>query len=52
MASSSSTDRAAVRQQLIDLLGGFLRTQAVATVARLGVADIAHGGAVPIYARR
>ena len=26
--------------QLLDLLGGFLRTQALATVARLGVADI------------
>jgi len=30
----------AVRLQLLDVLGGFLYTQAIATVARLGVADI------------
>ena len=26
--------------QLVDVLGGFLRTQAIHTVARLGVADV------------
>jgi hypothetical protein len=33
-------DPGSARLQLLDLLGGFLRTQALATVARLGVADI------------
>jgi RND superfamily putative drug exporter len=33
-------DRGAVRLQLLDLLGGFLHTQAIATAAKLGVADI------------
>jgi hypothetical protein len=38
--SQSKTDPTAIRLQLLDILGGFLRTQAIATVARLGVADM------------
>jgi SAM-dependent methyltransferase len=35
-----AADPVAVRFQLLDLLAGFLRTQALCTVARLGVADL------------
>ncbi|MDQ3357106.1 MAG: acetylserotonin O-methyltransferase [Actinomycetota bacterium] len=38
----------AVRLQLLDVLGGFLYTQAIATVARLGVADIVGEEPVPV----
>ena len=39
-ARSPETDPATVRGQLQDLISGFLRTQAVAVVAELGVADL------------
>ena len=39
-AGAHPPDPVAVRFQLLDLLGGFLRTQALHTAARLGVADV------------
>jgi SAM-dependent methyltransferase len=41
-------DRGAVRLQLLNLLGGFLHTQAIATAAKLGVADILGEEAMPV----
>ena len=47
-AAEQPADPGAVRAQLLDMLGGFLRTQALHTVARLGVADIVGERPVPI----
>jgi hypothetical protein len=44
----SESDPGAIRLELLDLVGGFLRTQAMATVARLGVADIVESAPLPI----
>ncbi len=41
-------DPGAVRLQLLDVLGGFLRTQALHTVAVLGVADIVGNAPVTV----
>ena len=41
-------DPVAVRFQLLDLLAGFLRTQALHTAARLGVADIVGEDPTPV----
>lgn len=38
----------AVRAELLDVLGGFLRTQAIATVAKLGVPDLVGDEPVPV----
>ena len=47
-APEQPADPGAVRAQLLDMLAGFLRTQALHTVARLGVADIVGERPVPI----
>jgi hypothetical protein len=47
-ARSGSHDPVAVRFQLLDLLGGYLRTQALHTVATLGIADIVGDESVPV----
>jgi Dimerisation domain/O-methyltransferase domain len=39
-ASRQPPESAAVRAQLLEFMAGFLRTQAVATAAKLGVADL------------
>jgi hypothetical protein len=44
----AATDPGDIRLQPLDLAGGFLRTQAMATVASLGVADIVHSAPLPI----
>ncbi len=44
----SGEDPAAARAQLLDVLGGFLRTKAIAVVARLGVADLVGDAPVPV----
>jgi hypothetical protein len=49
-AGSQPLDPVAVRFQLLDVLGGFLRTQALHTAARLGVADIVADEPVPVEA--
>jgi O-methyltransferase domain len=38
----------AVRAELLDVLGGYLRTQAIATVAKLGVADLVGDDPLPV----
>lgn len=40
MKSNNPVDSTVVRAELLQLLGGFMQTQALAVVARLGVADI------------
>jgi hypothetical protein len=49
-AGSQPLDPVAVRFQLLDLLGGFLRTQALHTAARLGIAGIVEDEPVPVEA--
>jgi SAM-dependent methyltransferase len=39
-AQFGGADEAAIREQLLDLLWGFIRTQALAAVAALGIADL------------
>ncbi len=45
---AADVDAVAIRGRLHELLGGFLRTQAVAVVAELGIADLVGDAPVPV----
>jgi O-methyltransferase domain/Dimerisation domain len=48
LSHEDAQETAALRGELLELLGGFMRTQALAVAAQLGIADVVGDGPTPV----